>query len=346
MNLLHILSAAHANAQPHAAIHAALTDAGKVREQRYSTSAHAADLKRIIEAHPAGTIDFILVELTDTPEAAAATSVSGQNAAAASSASSSSAATPTDGNGRPGDAAVFELLSALARAHRTAFICVSTIDARGIEDARFRWNCFEQRVQMVTVAHAAEDLKTALERVSKLRQQRLAAASSKEKPRCYRCPICEQSGLPEDTLHAHLPLYHANFAQRKPIECPICHRSQRSFGPHMQNDHGPPSRGEAPCEHVTLNVINPVVLCVVRRPSDGKFLMVRPHKTNSERAKCEGGALFADCFACCAAHRFRSSLPRASGFRAAARRTARACRRLRNARQRRKPGWTLSSRAC
>lgn len=246
MNIAHLTLS---GTQSHAGINETLRASGNVHSQSYKLG---EDVRLAV-----GECDFILIEHAGQ----------GSTPAAASSDSASQ------------DAPFMDLLNSLSRAHRTSFLCVCTLDARGIEDARFRWSCFEARAQMVTVAHAAADLRTVLQRVEKLRQQRLevasAGSSSKSKVRLYSCPVCAQSGLSEDTLHAHQPLYHANFVQRKPIECPICHKSQKVFGPHLQNDHGPPSRGEAPSEHVVLNVINPVVLSVVRRPSDGKFLMVQ-----------------------------------------------------------------------
>jgi len=212
-------------------------------------------------------------------------------------------------------ASFLQLLHSLSSSHPTAFICVCTVDppsatgselsrpesvgaafapssaaasgaatapaptaGSGTDDPLFRWACFAQSVHMVTALIAApRDLTEALRQVAAIKAQREAAAVDKaQHVPVYTCCWCPQDGLPEDALHAHLPLFHAHTVQPHAQPCPICSKQCTRLGVHLFNDHGPQGRGELASETRTRpNVLYPYALVVARRPRDGRFLVVQ-----------------------------------------------------------------------
>jgi 8-oxo-dGTP pyrophosphatase MutT (NUDIX family) len=152
---------------------------------------------------------------------------------------------------------------------------------------------------MVTALVAASrDLSVALQQLSSIKAQREAAAVSSNAGKAKQVPVydcfwCPQGGLPEDALHAHLPLFHANTPQRHALPCPICRTHSRRLGVHVYNDHGPPGRGEQPSESRTQpSTLHPFSLVIVRRPRDGRFLVVQEFANSGywlPGGRCENG---------------------------------------------------------
>jgi len=88
----------------------------------------------------------------------------------------------------------------------------------------------------------------------------------------YKCPSCGLNGLTEAALHRHYTLYHST-EPNITAECPICHKTAKAErgGPdvHIHNHHGPPEEREPPKPAFAA-----FSWVVVRRPSDGRFLLV------------------------------------------------------------------------
>ena len=117
----------------------------------------------------------------------------------------------------------------------------------------------------------ANDPAAAVEAIQAVQQQSAHQAGE------LSCHICGLSGLDEDGLHLHVPMYHsmqpeANSIQ--PTHCPLCQIPQRdmernNFYLHLHNAHGPEASREP---HFPDS--NAFTWVVCRRPSDGRFLMV------------------------------------------------------------------------
>ncbi|EGC35973.1 hypothetical protein DICPUDRAFT_78326 [Dictyostelium purpureum] len=95
------------------------------------------------------------------------------------------------------------------------------------------------------------------------------------------CPICTHSGfaknLSVDDLREHIYLFHCNesldsIENKIPI-CPICFkRPQEKIGVHLHEHHGP--KGEKTEHELALSKIYPFCLVIVRKKSNGTFLIV------------------------------------------------------------------------
>jgi hypothetical protein len=173
------------------------------------------------------------------------------------------------------------LLHKLHSASPLSFMVVLTLDQSATENASWRWDCFQTGIHQVTSIATLHDLHTALDRYGRVSQMKLSAKQSGGQEKVYQCPACEMAGLPEDALHLHTPLYHANTLLQRAVECPICLKTKHPYFVHLINSHGPPGRGEVPNENVPTNIVYPFALTVVRRPSDNKFLMVQEYSNRS-----------------------------------------------------------------
>eukprot|EP00798_Chlamydomonas_sp_ICE-L_P001316 gene1316-32669_t len=134
--------------------------------------------------------------------------------------------------------------------HPSAFIIFCHPAA--VEDPAGRWSAFARGANMVTSFRS--EVKEALRRVSGI--AKVAGAG-------LTCPWCGSTGLakPKD-LYLHFSMYHINALDLKG-PCPAC-EADTKVGLHLHTDHSgvkqPGRRGV-------------YALLVVRRPSDGKFLM-------------------------------------------------------------------------
>lgn len=128
----------------------------------------------------------------------------------------------------------------------------------------FRYWCFQKGVSMVTAdAQAIHSVVTALHDDARITGR-------------YTCPFCSKTGLTEDQLWRHCPLYHINEVNA-PRQCPICkYVSKRPFQVHMHNTHGPPGRGDAISEfNIKDTVMYAFSLVICRHPVTKKFLLVQ-----------------------------------------------------------------------
>lgn len=166
---------------------------------------------------------------------------------------------------------------------RPAHDAVFTIVVLG-EDVRYdpklRLWCFQHGANMVTeTAEVGEVL-------ARLTEQFTIEGD-------YSCPQCGLSGLTEDALHLHFPLYHSTTGNID-TTCPVCQAKCRAkrggfdvtdctidtalahdsqiftlSQVHMHNCHGPMGEREPPRPNY-----NAFAWVVCRRPSDGRFVMV------------------------------------------------------------------------
>lgn len=250
---------------------------------RHSLAEAVALVKQSLQTQ--AIFDCILIEY-DAAAIAAYDSAAASATAASWNARASSSSTPA---ARPGSAAdlastktgqtpFLQLILQLATLSPASFLVIVTLDEAATESASFRWRLFQHRCHMLTSILAIADLKVALSRLVMIVQAKSAAAAAKSSSSpapVYSCPFCTMSGLPEDALHLHTPLFHANTRQdhRQKLSCPVCRVPQRNLCVHLYNHHGPQGRGEVENEEQLPNVIYPYALVIVRRPSDGKFLM-------------------------------------------------------------------------
>jgi len=128
------------------------------------------------------------------------------------------------------------------------------------EDAELRLRLFAAGAQMVTdhVPH----LREALRRVA------LLGRGGGD----FACPSCGLSGMTEDELHLHHPLYHTCEPNTN-CTCPICGESssttrQANFAVHLHNSHGPHEEREPPPAPYAA------FAWTVCRRKDGCFLLV------------------------------------------------------------------------
>lgn len=169
------------------------------------------------------------------------------------------------------------LLARLSGAMPHAFLVVLSDDRSATECSTLRWSCFQVRVHMVTSILSPDALTTALTLLESQHRSRMVHSrkSLASTTPTFICPCCELNELTPDMLHSHTTLFHSNTKLKTMVKCPICDTIEKQYFVHLHNFHGPPSRGEAPNESDKPNLFYPYALCVIRRPSDGKFLMVQ-----------------------------------------------------------------------
>lgn len=152
------------------------------------------------------------------------------------------------------------------------------------EDASIRMKLFDEGANMVT--QDMKDTWSVVSVIAKTLPPNCSVNISRQVP-LYKCPFCNLEGFTEDALWTHCPLYHVNEAKygghkslkvQAQNECPIC-RSCSNFEPlqvHIRNKHGPCGRGEIePEDKESAPRLYTFALVVVRRPEDGKYLLVQ-----------------------------------------------------------------------
>ena len=134
-------------------------------------------------------------------------------------------------------------------------------------NAKVRWNCFEEGAHMVT-----SDERTLFQVLKSIANSGLTTGGVTT----YVCPYCDMTNLTEDEMVVHMTRYHSKEPSAETRPCPICLKNSRSpMLVHVRNSHGPVARGEMPKEETHLESFVSFALVVVRRPSDGKFLVVQ-----------------------------------------------------------------------
>ena len=154
-----------------------------------------------------------------------------------------------------------EELSELRQQHKTCFICIFSMEV--FEEPQKR---FEATLLCNMVTHEEEPLFQAISKINSIMSEMKGK---------YTCPECHQGGMSEDGLWNHFPLYHTNAMNKHGEKCPICKDVGNRFPVHLYNKHGPPSRGEMHSEDKDGNEIRAFALLIVRRPTDGKYLLVQ-----------------------------------------------------------------------
>jgi len=203
-----------------------------------------------------------------------------------------------DAAGAPSaDSALTQLLIHLRSRHRHSFLIVCTLDGRALIDASFRWMCFDalKKVEancVTDVAVKQRDLEPLLMDVAKVVDGRKTksdgadssatstpeSTSASQAPTAdavYACTWCGMDGLSEDLLQLHTELWHANSSQEYRMKCPICDGPSSRYNVHIHDDHGPRGRGEIPPCDLPPHHLYPFSIVIVRRPSDGRYLLVQ-----------------------------------------------------------------------
>lgn len=300
IHVLHITPTASASPAVSACIRDALAQAA-AGEQIRSCSAEAA--LQLLTSAGGSHFEAIVVEappISDGIQAAQSVAPASQTGfsrpSASSSAAAASAADP-----------FLSLLRMLSSHAPLSFLVVLTADARASEAAAWRWSCFESGgVHMMCSVAQASELTRAMQTLARIEAGRVCNDQSG-----FDCPMCRHTRLSEDALHAHCTLFHANSVQSSRLLCPICRRADDNFLVHFHNEHGPQGRGEGqtkqtmnaagvswtqpllrsltafsagllslfrlsvPNEYGPPSALHAFALVVVRRPTDGKFLMVQ-----------------------------------------------------------------------
>ncbi|KAJ3353574.1 hypothetical protein HDU83_006652 [Entophlyctis luteolus] len=130
-------------------------------------------------------------------------------------------------------------------------VLVVLLSASASADAveRTKW----QRLGVNMITDSPEAVKTALDLV---RAERGGSGPTTECPHCL-------TKLPFSSMAVHIPLFHCQ-QKNKPGFCPLCKRTSPRFAVHLVEEHS-----------LEQSVRQPVfALVIVRRPSDGKFLLV------------------------------------------------------------------------
>lgn len=99
---------------------------------------------------------------------------------------------------------------------------------------------------------------------------RMVAAQTQQAAGSNSCPTCGLSGMGEDQLRMHYPLYHQCEAPPR-HDCSLCGRSAcsyRAFAVHLHNHHGPVDDREP-----AYPAFAAFAWVVCQRPSDGKVLL-------------------------------------------------------------------------
>eukprot|EP00591_Stephanopyxis_turris_P005995 CAMPEP_0195518322 /NCGR_PEP_ID=MMETSP0794_2-20130614/12677_1 /TAXON_ID=515487 /ORGANISM="Stephanopyxis turris, Strain CCMP 815" /LENGTH=398 /DNA_ID=CAMNT_0040647265 /DNA_START=239 /DNA_END=1435 /DNA_ORIENTATION=- len=96
----------------------------------------------------------------------------------------------------------------------------------------------------------------------------------------YSCPWCDASGMTEDQVWIHGPLYHINASNDRhalmKTDCPICNHVQPIMQTHIHKHHGPWARKTmlSEVQRESSNMLYAFGLVVVRHPN-GKYLLVQ-----------------------------------------------------------------------
>ncbi|GLC36353.1 hypothetical protein PLESTF_000327400 [Pleodorina starrii] len=146
----------------------------------------------------------------------------------------------------------YELIAALRALLSTCYIIVWHPDAT--EDPMARIKAFQSGAGMVT--NDLEHLQEGLRRITGIRGTGDLA-----------CPWCGLDGLSSLELWQHQPLYHIHEPDMLGSQCPACRRWAAHLTRHINLTHGP----DQLADHRT----GVFALAVVRRPTDGKFLLVQ-----------------------------------------------------------------------
>jgi 8-oxo-dGTP pyrophosphatase MutT (NUDIX family) len=159
------------------------------------------------------------------------------------------------------------------RALRQVFIvvCLRAVS----EDAKLRLSVFAAGSNMI--ADREDDVQDALRLVYEQLFSGFGSlgegGSTAEGVALFACPECGLANLTEDALHGHFPLYHAMERTRRGQDCPVCGLSasqlSEPFAVHLHNRHGPLDAREPAFPRFAA-----FAWVCVRRPSDGKFLLV------------------------------------------------------------------------
>ncbi|KAF6254460.1 NUDIX hydrolase domain-like protein [Scenedesmus sp. NREL 46B-D3] len=170
-----------------------------------------------------------------------------------------------------------QIAQTLRTASATLFI--ACWHPKATEDAAVRWRAFQAGANMVT--HCRHALAEALHKISQQQQHHneldlgglgqeaaasAAAAAAAAAQNCM-CDWCGLPGLSPAEYWFHQQLYHIHHANKSGT-CQVCGKHSHNLARHLHDSHDP--AGTPPEERTGV-----FALAIVRRPSDGKFLMTQ-----------------------------------------------------------------------
>lgn len=174
------------------------------------------------------------------------------------------------------DQLIDRLLPIIREKNTKLFIIIYSINAN--ESAIFRETCFKLSCNMVTIDPIS--ISKVYDVIATAKYNHVQYANDKSMT-FYQCPYpqCGVTNLTEDDLWRHCPLYHIGTPNAQRIDCPICHqqcgRNGKPFQVHLRNEHGLCANHIIESEYKGGVPSYVFSLVVVRRKSDGKFLLVQ-----------------------------------------------------------------------
>lgn len=171
------------------------------------------------------------------------------------------------------------LLRGVRGVSKQIFLCV--FSPQLAEHPMGRYQCFQEGASMVTDSlHAVRDVLAFIASCGDREydrhdyNRRRGRSGGRDG---FSCPFCGKSGLDEDQLWRHCPLYHINEKNTEGITCPICREKPRGpFQVHMHNAHGPPGRHEMTSEfHMSDSTLYSFALVVCHNKKFNSFLLVQ-----------------------------------------------------------------------
>ncbi|RQM17510.1 hypothetical protein DD237_002143 [Peronospora effusa] len=175
---------------------------------------------------------------------------------------------------------LYSLLRIIRTISKQIFLCVFSPQLS--EHPMGRYQCFQEGASMVT--ESLDDLRDVLAFIASCGTESSQDSYSRRKNRGrsggrdgFTCPFCNMTGMDEDQLWRHCPLYHINGKNTDGVTCPICRETPRGpFQVHMHNAHGPPGRHEMTSEfHMADSTLYSFALVVCHNKKYNSFLLVQ-----------------------------------------------------------------------
>ncbi|CAI5734225.1 unnamed protein product [Hyaloperonospora brassicae] len=175
---------------------------------------------------------------------------------------------------------LYALLRMVRAISKQIFLCV--FSPQLAEHPMGRYQCFQEGASMVT--DSLDAVRDVLSFVASCGDNASGDAHTRRSSRGrsggrdgFTCPFCSKTGLNEDQLWRHCPLYHINEKNTDGVTCPICRETIRGpFQVHMHNAHGPPGRHEMASEfHMADSTLYSFALVVCHNRKHNSFLLVQ-----------------------------------------------------------------------
>ncbi|KAE9051812.1 hypothetical protein PR003_g1506 [Phytophthora rubi] len=173
---------------------------------------------------------------------------------------------------------LYPLLRTIRTISKQIFLCV--FSPQLADHPMGRYQCFQQGASMVT--DSLDAVRDVLAFIASCGEGYDPHSRRKSRGRSggrdgFTCPFCGKSGMDEDQLWRHCPMYHINEKNTDGITCPICRETPRGpFQVHMHNAHGPPGRREMASEfNMADSTLYSFALVVCHNKKYNSFLLVQ-----------------------------------------------------------------------